>query len=96
MRPQGRRTPDEVTLVGAQETIYLLDGKMAAPRTCRDARRGTFLPATFIVFMGEAECPRVFKQLFDGVRRAYITLADAVTIDRERLALVSKRESFAA
>ncbi len=55
-----------------------------------------FSAASFAVLMGEAECPRLFKQLLGEVRRAYIASADAVTIDRERHALVSKRERLAA
>lgn len=55
-----------------------------------------FSTASFAVFMGESPCPTLLKLLLDKVRRAYITSADAITIDRKRQALVSKEERLAA
>lgn len=46
----------------------------------------------FSTFMGEAECPSELKPLLNQLRKHYITAADAVAIDRERLALVAQEE----
>ena len=78
-----------------------LKGALTALEWLRHERAGTpaeirFSAAGFAVFMGEAECPGLLRQTLDEVRRAYITSADAVKIDRERHALVSRRERLAA
>lgn len=55
-----------------------------------------FSSVAFAVFMGEEPCPDALKQLLDQVRRAYVTAADGIRIDRERRSLVLKRERLAA
>jgi hypothetical protein len=56
----------------------------------------TFSVEAFAVFLGEEDCPRDLKSLLDQVRRAYITSADSVRIDRERHAIVSIERRVAA
>jgi hypothetical protein len=55
-----------------------------------------FSEEAFSVFLGEEDCPRDLKSLLDQVRRAYITSADSVLIDRERHAIVSIERRVAA
>jgi hypothetical protein len=55
-----------------------------------------FSEEAFSVFLGEEDCPRDLKSLLDQVRRAYITSADSVWIDRERHAIVSIERRVAA
>ena len=55
-----------------------------------------FSAVGFAVFMGEAPCPNVLKEQLDKARRAYITAGDAISIDRDRRALVTREERLAA
>ena len=63
------------------------------PRTPGEIR---FSATGFSVFMGEAPCPHVLKPLLERARRAYITAGDAISIDRDRRALVTQEERVAA
>ncbi|MDQ3821069.1 MAG: hypothetical protein M3362_25770 [Acidobacteriota bacterium] len=55
-----------------------------------------FTSHAFGIFLGEEACPRDLRSIPDQVRRAYITSADSVRIDRVRHAIVTVERQVAA
>ena len=78
-----------------------LKGAVAALEWLRHEHGGVpaeirFTAAAFSVFLGESPCPRELTSLLDKARRAYITSADGIRIDRERHALTAEQGRKAA